>query len=139
MSDLLDRIVDVWMSPPADDASGVQAFQQCYADPVGVNGTPWTASGLLAYARALHQAFAGLHLTAPQSAESTDVITFVYQLDGRHTGPLQSPLGVVQPTGKAVRFRTIDVLTVKAGKVTSMWMAADELGLFLQLEAFTLR
>jgi hypothetical protein len=57
---------------------------------------------------------------------------------GRHTGPLPTPLGTVQPTGREVAVRTIDVLTIADDRVVAVTVVADELGLLSQLDALTL-
>lgn len=54
---------------------------------------------------------------------------------GRHTGDYPGPLGVVPATGREVAIRTIDVLTLTDGKITRIWVNADELGLLRQLGA----
>ena len=46
--DLVDRLMAVWLDPPADDGAGVAAFRALYANPVDVNGTSFTAADLLA-------------------------------------------------------------------------------------------
>jgi predicted ester cyclase len=54
-------------------------------------------------------------------------------MHGRHTGPYQSPFGIIQPTGSEVHIRTIDVLTIAGGKISSIWVNADDLGTLRQL------
>jgi len=44
----------------------------------------------------------------------------------------------VAPTGRVVRTRVIDVLTVRDGLITGIWMVADELGALIQLDAVRL-
>jgi predicted ester cyclase len=52
---------------------------------------------------------------------------------GRHVGPYETPFGTIQPTGSEVQIRTIDVLTITAGKISAIWMNADDLGTLRQL------
>ena len=59
MSEFLDRLMQLWADPPADDATAAAAFREFYADPVPVNGAPLTAAELVARARALHVAAVG--------------------------------------------------------------------------------
>ena len=54
---------------------------------------------------------------------------------GRHTGDYPGPFGVVPATGIEVAIRTIDVLTLTAGKISRIWVNADDLGLLRQLGA----
>ena len=42
---LVDRLMAVWLDPPADDAAGVAAFRALYTDPVDVNGNPGRPAG----------------------------------------------------------------------------------------------
>lgn len=50
-----------------------------------------------------------------------------------HAGPLQTPNGVVPPTGKTVHFTVCEVWGIKEGKVASIRNYQDALGLMAQL------
>jgi steroid delta-isomerase-like uncharacterized protein len=51
----------------------------------------------------------------------------------RHTGPLQTPAGVVPPTGKTVNFTACEVWGVRDGKVASLRNYQDAASLMRQL------
>jgi hypothetical protein len=51
MTDIVDRLMGLWLAPPSDDNSAMQAFRELYTDPVLINGAPMTATDLLARAR----------------------------------------------------------------------------------------
>lgn len=42
-------------------------------------------------------------------------------------GPRRGRAGVLPPTGRRLRIRVIDVLTVEGGLITSLWMTAGAL------------
>jgi steroid delta-isomerase-like uncharacterized protein len=51
----------------------------------------------------------------------------------KHTGPLQTPAGVVPPTGKTVNFTACEVWGVRDGKVASLRNYQDAASLMRQL------
>lgn len=69
--------------------------------------------------------------------QTPDRLVIAQLLRGRHTGPLRTPLGTIQPTGREVAIRTIDVLTIVEDRVVAASVVADELGLLGQLDALT--
>ena len=62
-------------------------------------------------------------------------VALAFVMRGTHTGPYPSPLGIIAPTGRSVAIRTIDVLTLTQGRVSAIWVNADDLGLLVQLGA----
>ena len=49
------------------------------------------------------------------------------------------PINIAQATlGSKVQVRTIDVLTVEKGRVSAIWVVADDLGLLIQWDAVAL-
>jgi hypothetical protein len=46
-----------------------------------------------------------------------------------------SPLGTIAPTCRDIEVRTIDVLTITAGVVSTIWVVSDDLGLLRQHDA----
>ena len=79
MTDLLDRVLRLWAGPPADDAAAVAAFRELYTDPVPVNGIDLTAADLVARARSLHAALAGLTVQVVQRFEVAGRIAVVHR------------------------------------------------------------
>jgi hypothetical protein len=63
------------------------------------------------------------------------VIAFLQR--ARHVGPLTLPLGTVPPTGRDIEVRTIDVLTLRDGRISAIQVVADQLGLAMQVGAVT--
>jgi predicted ester cyclase len=131
----LERLLRLWTEPLGEQGEAERAFRDVYADPVVVNGTPTPVEQLVVRARTLQAAFDGLRADVLDEVETEDRIVVAFHLRGRHTGTFPSPLGDVPPTGQDVQVRTIDVLTIEAGRVTRIWVVADDLGLLSQLGA----
>jgi hypothetical protein len=132
---LLERLLPLWtqLAGSRDDAEA--AFRKVYADPVVVNGTEMRVAGLVDRARALQRAFDGLSMHILDTVETPDRVVIAFLMRGRHVGPLISPLGTVAPTHRDIEVRTIDVLTIRAGVVSAIWVVSDDLGLLRQLGA----
>jgi predicted ester cyclase len=131
-----DELLRLWTDPPA--AVGAEAaFGRFYADPVLLNGTEHTIADLVVRARGLHTAFEGLRSEVLDRVQTPDRLVIAQLLRGRHTGPLPTPIGTIQPTGREVAIRTIDVLTVVDDRVVAVTVVGDELGLLGQLGALT--
>jgi hypothetical protein len=135
---LLDRLVPLWTQPAGSRDDAEAAFREVYADPVAVNGAEMPVADLVGRARMLQQAFDQLGMHIVDAVETPDRVVIAFLMRGRHVGPFHSPLGVVAPTQREIEVRTIDVLTLTAGKVSAIWVVADDLGLLRQLGAVTI-
>jgi predicted ester cyclase len=133
MAQTLDRLLDLWRTPMDSRADPVADFAEFYADTVVVNGSPMPVTALVDRARALQQAFEDLDMVLLQEVETPDVQVIAFEMTGRHTGTFESPLGSIPATGNRVVVRTIDVLTLTAGRISAIWVQADELGMLRQL------
>jgi predicted ester cyclase len=132
MNSLLERLLDAWTE--VDDRSQVEdRFAALYTDPVRINGTPTSLADLGARARSLRGAFSGLRAELLQVVEDNDSVAVAFLMHGWHTGPYETPFGIIQPTGSKVQIRTIDVLTISNGKISAIWVTADDLGTLRQL------
>jgi predicted ester cyclase len=138
VTDLLQRLLRLWTEPVGDDARASSAFAQVYADPVVVNGTPMTVARLADRARSLQRSFEGLSMQIVDRVDTPDRLVIAFLMRGRHIGPYASALGTIPPTGREVQVRTIDVLTIEKGRVSAIWVVADDLGLLIQLNAVAL-
>jgi predicted ester cyclase len=132
MTAFLDRLFQVWT-----DSDGLDEMKdrlaEFYADPVRVNGSDLSLSDLATRARALHAAFSDLRSEVLQVVEDKDSIAVAFVMHGWHTGPYQTPFGIIQPTGVKVQIRTIDVLTISNDTISAIWVTADDLGTLRQL------
>jgi predicted ester cyclase len=138
VTDLLQRLLRLWTEPVGDDAGARSAFAQVYADPLVVNGMPMTVAQLVDRARSLQKSFEGLSMQIVDRVDTPDRLVIVFLMRGRHIGPYASALGTIPPTGREVQVRTIDVLTVEKGRVSAIWVVADDLGLLIQWDAVAL-
>ena len=135
----VDRLLRLWSEPPADDAAAAAAFSELYTDPVTINGAPVAAADLVVRARALRAAL------GPVEREVVDVVegdggkvAVAFRLRGRHSGTLSTSAGPVPATGGVVELRVIDVLTLSDGRISDIWMVADELGALVGIGAVRL-
>jgi SnoaL-like polyketide cyclase len=126
-TDYIERLFAVWRDTPADDDEALAAFRALYTDPVRVNGVPLTAADLLARARTLGAAYEGLKLEVVDSFEAPGRVVVVHRLSGRQVGPVPTPLGDLAATGRTSEGLTIDVLVVEDGRITDVWVVADDL------------
>lgn len=132
MTAFLDRLFHMWTDP--DGLDEVQnRLADFYTDPVRVNGSDFSLSDLAARVRALHAAFSDLRSEILQVVADTDSIAVAFVMHGRHTGPYETAFGTIQPTGSDVHIRTIDVLTFNEGRISDLWVNADDLGTLRQL------
>jgi predicted ester cyclase len=60
--------------------------------------------------------------------ETDGKVGVAFRLRGRQVGTLTTPLGGLPPTGRIIDLRVIDILTITDGRISDVWMAADELG-----------
>ena len=137
-SALVEPLFALWTNPPVDDAAALAAFRDLYHDPVTVNGFPFAAADLLVRARQVNQAYSELRIELIDTVSAPARFVVAFQMLGRHTGPLATPLGTVAPTGREVRIRTIDVLTLDEGRISEVVVVGDELGTLIGLGAVTL-
>jgi predicted ester cyclase len=132
MNSLLERLFVAWTG--TDDLAQMgDRFAALYTDPVRVNGTDISPADLVSRARSLHGAFSGLRAELLQVVEDKDSIAVAFVMHGWHTGPYQTPFGIIQPSGVKVQIRTIDVLTISNDKISAIWVIADDLGTLRQL------
>jgi predicted ester cyclase len=133
MDELLDRLLALWIEPVAQRPDAVARFAEVYADPVTVNGVAMPLGALVERARGVRRTYAGLTMDEVHRMADGDRLAVAFVMVGRHVGPLATPFGEVAPTGRDVRIRVTDILTVADGRVVDIWMIADELDLLRQL------
>jgi ketosteroid isomerase-like protein len=133
-----DALLDLWTNPPAITADAVQAFRELYHDPVVVNGSPIPAADLVARARVLQSTFDNMHREILDVCDAGSKVAIAFRLGGRHVGPLTTSIGVLEPTGKEISLRAIDILTIVDGRIASIVMTADELGVLAEVGAVDL-
>jgi ketosteroid isomerase-like protein len=134
----VERLLGLWADLPADDQAAVVAFRELYADPVLVNGARVDVVDLVARARGLGAAFDELEREVLSVVDDGEKTAVAFRLRGRHVGPLGTAAGTVPATGRLLELRVIDVLTVRDGRISEIWMVADELGALVAADAVRL-
>jgi len=138
MDNFIERLMRLWTEPlPADDVA-LAAFREFYADPVLVNGSPLSAAELIERARVQQRAFVDLTIEIVDLAQTPDKLAVAFIQRARHVGPLATPLGELPATGQLIERQVIDILTLRAGKITEVRVVGDELGLLMRLGAVQL-
>jgi predicted ester cyclase len=136
--DLVTRLFGVWDAVPADDDAAEAAFRALYTDPVRINGTDVPIAQLVRRARVMSAAFAGRTTELLSQVTTGDRTAVAFRIHGRHVGPMDSPLGPVAGSGQTVSLQVIDLLTVRDGRISEIWMVADLLGMLASTGAVRL-
>ncbi|WP_127126039.1 ester cyclase [Georgenia sp. SYP-B2076] len=124
----VEGLMRLWTDPGLSGPAAVEAFRRFYTDPVTVNGTPLSAADLAARAAGIRGTFADLRRELLEVCEGEDRVAVAFRLSGRQTGRLATSAGTLEATGAALSLRVIDILTLTDGRISSIWMVADELG-----------
>jgi predicted ester cyclase len=134
----IDGLLDLWARPHTSGPEAEADFGRFYTNPVVVNGASIGLSALVDRAIALQGTFQDVEREVLEVAESEDAVTVVFRISGRQVGPMASSAGIVPPTGRDISLRVIDLLRLTEGKVSSLWMNADELGSLAAVGAVSL-
>ncbi|WP_433217111.1 ester cyclase [Dactylosporangium sp. CS-047395] len=129
----LDAVLALWDSPIEQRDDPVADFRRYYADPVAVNGVPTTAAQLVERARALQVAFAERRTELVHRIEAGDKLVIGFYMHVRHVGPYETAFGRVAATERQLRIRVNDILTVRDGRITDIWVMSDDVDLLRQL------
>jgi ketosteroid isomerase-like protein len=116
----------------------LDAMAACYAeDAVAMTPDEGEIKGrdsIMAYLRTFAEALSDLRYEYLQAHESGNVAIDEGWIVGTHTGPLAGPSGeVIEPTGRSIRLRECDVVTVENGLITSHRFYFDQMELAAQL------
>jgi ketosteroid isomerase-like protein len=132
----INAMMRLWSDPlPDSDQEAVAAFRELYTDPVVVNRAELTAADLVARARAVHRTFDRLDNEILDVVQAEDKVAVAFRMSGRQVGPLATTLGPLRPGGGQLELRVIDILTLTDGRVSKIWMVADELGALVAADA----
>ena len=135
----IDRLLELWTRPVTSVPEAEDAFREVYTDPVTVNGAAMTVADLVRRAVAVQSTFDPVDREVLDVCEAGDKVAVAFRMGGRQTGPLATSAGVLAATGEQVRLRVIDILTVTDGRISTIWMVADELGALASVDAVQLR
>ena len=136
MSFDVDAMMRLWSEQlPESDEEAAAAFRELYTDPVVVNGAELSVEDLVARARAVHRTFDRRDNEILDLVQDDDKLAVAFRMSGQQVGPLATTLGPLPPSGRRLELRVIDILTLTNGRVSKIWMVADELGALVAADA----
>ena len=136
--DLVTRLLGVWDDLPDADEDARAAFLTLYTDPVRINGAETPIDELVVRARMMRGALHDRSTEVLSVVSSQDRVAVAFRMHGVLAGPLDTPIGPVPGSGETVTMQVIDVLTLTEGRISEIWMVADQLGLLARLGAVAL-
>jgi steroid delta-isomerase-like uncharacterized protein len=89
--------------------------------------------GFLQFMHGFKDAFPDMEIKIDNQVIGNDQVVNEISTTVTHTGPLQTPTGVVPPTGKTVSFTVCEVWSIRDGKVASLRNYQDAASLMRQL------
>jgi steroid delta-isomerase-like uncharacterized protein len=104
-------------------------FADDYADHTPQPGFPATKDGTRALYQTLRAAFPDFRAEIHFQISDGDRVATYKTYHGTHDGPFMGR----PPSGKRVRFDTVDVMRVRDGQIVAHWGVGDLLGLLQQL------
>ncbi|MEX0791061.1 MAG: nuclear transport factor 2 family protein [Actinomycetota bacterium] len=126
-----DRITDAILANDYQTLAGLYGTEAVLVDPVAGEVT---GEGILQVLRGFTDAFPQMGYEQIAAYESGDTAIDEGYLVGTNTGPLALPSGeTLAPTGRQVRVRSCDILTLKDGRVASHRFYYDQFELLSQL------
>ena len=132
----IDAPLRIWSDTlPEDDEEAADRVRTMYTDPVTVNGASLSALDLVARARAVQRTLDERANEVLDVVEAGDKVAVAFRMGGRQVGPFPTSLGPLPPTGEHLAVRVIDILTLIDGRISNIWMVADELGTLVSLGA----
>lgn len=136
MSFDVDAMMRLWSEQlPESDEEAAAAFRELYTDPVVVNGAELSVADLVARARAVHRTFDRRGNEILDVVQDDDKVAVAFRMSGQQVGPFATTLGPLPPSGRRLELRVIDILTLTNGRVSKIWMVADELGALVAADA----
>ncbi len=121
----------------AFNAHDEKALNQIHADnikfeaPGGFKAT--SGHEATAYAMVWHKAFPNGKMTVRNEIVSAPWIVQEVTMEGTHTGPLEGPMGTVQPTYKKLVGKGVQILRIENGKIAEVRIYFDLLDQMTQL------
>ena len=127
-------VADLMAALDRRDVDGVLAH--CTPDAVwhGFAPEPLDNTGYRAAIGVFLDAFPDSRFPISSLIAEGDRVAAVHALDGTHNGAFQE----VPPTGRPVHVPAIAVFRLREGKVAETWLAADLMGLLVQIGAIQL-
>jgi hypothetical protein len=127
---VLARMVALWNGEEIDPSS-------IFARGCRMNDgeSTYQPEDVLPWIRSLRGAFADIHfeVAAWFAADRRYVVRF--KATGTHTGPFETEIGRVEPTGERFGVQGIEVFEIERGKIVGVWEAWDWRNLYASLGA----
>ena len=112
------------------DLSAIETYvAPDFVDHSAPPGVPTTREGVKVQFQMFIQALPDLHAIIDFQVADDDRVVTRKTLRGTHQGDLMG----IPPTGRTVDIDVIDIVRVKAGRITEHWNNVDRLGLMRQL------
>jgi ketosteroid isomerase-like protein len=129
--EIMDRITTALTTGDTDALGRLYAADAVAESPDG--GRLEGAAAIVEYMTVLGRAFPDMSWETAHQSESGDTAIDEGYLVGTHTGPLATPEGELPPTGRSIRIRECDVITVRDGACVSHRFYYDRLEFMTQL------
>ncbi|HVE46493.1 MAG TPA: nuclear transport factor 2 family protein [Acidimicrobiales bacterium] len=128
---VFDRMTEAVMGGKLEDLAGLYAADAVASTPEGeIRGN----EQIVAYLKQFVDAFPDLHWEPLYTHESGNTAVDEGFVVGTHTQPLVMPNGeTLAPTGRQLRLRECDIVTVEGGRITSHRFYYDQMELLGQL------
>ena len=122
----------------AEVVAGDLAAAGRYLAPDLVNHSPapgLTAdrTGYMAWLARVRTVFPDLTVELEGLVAEGDLVAVRWRFTGTHRGPLPTPVGTVEPSGRRVQMTGMDFVRIRDGRMVERWTCEDELGLLRQL------
>ena len=129
--EIMDRITDAAMAGDREALGRLYAADAVAEAP----GVPQLqgATAIIDFFMAFRDAFPDASWESATKSESGDTAIDEGYLKGTHTGTFSTPDGDLPATGKSLRMRECDIITVADGVVVSHHMYFDQMEFALQL------
>jgi len=80
-------------------------------------------------------AFPNGHHSVQRMIEQGSLVAAELVFRGEHSGPYETPLGAIPPSGRQVTFESVDIVEVNAGRITSWRVYLDTASMIAQMGA----
>ena len=114
-----------------DIDAAMQSFAPNAVDHDPAPGQPAGRDGFKAFFTELTSAFPDAHIEPAHLVADDDNVAVAYTLTGTHRGEFQG----IEPTGKKIDVRGLQIGRFENGQIVERWGASDELGILQQLGA----
>lgn len=112
-----------------DIDAAVQSFAENAVDHDPAPGQGPGRAGFKTFFTALRTAFPDAHIEPAHLVADDDHVCIAYTLTGTHNGNFHS----IEPTGKTIEVRGMQIGRFEDGKIVERWGSSDELGILEQL------